>query len=181
MAPLVTGVVEGNYNVLVKTDIQNNIIESDEENNIGMSLSPIYVKVKELPLNVDEPNTLENVNRYYKLRIPDSLYNATILVTLKTNDSSSVYNEMYIAGNRIPTAADHDYMFEIPNYGKKGTMGLLTPGNTIAIEPMATLGREKIVQEADGWTLSTKDGSLAAHFEHTVLITEDGAEILTRL
>ncbi|HRF24966.1 MAG TPA: hypothetical protein PLR98_12410, partial [Chitinophagaceae bacterium] len=76
MAPLVTGVVEGNYNVLVKTDIQNNIIESDEENNIGMSLSPIYVKVKELPLNVDEPNTLENVNRYYKLRIPDSLYNA---------------------------------------------------------------------------------------------------------
>ena len=70
---------------------------------------------------------------------------------------------------------------EIPNYGKKGTMGLLTPGDTIAIEPMATLGREKIVQEADGWTLSTKDGSLAAHFEHTVLITEDGAEILTRL
>ncbi|HMW65624.1 MAG TPA: CARDB domain-containing protein [Chitinophagaceae bacterium] len=119
MAPLVTGVVEGNYNVLVKTDIQNNIIESDEENNIGMSLSPIYVKVKELPLNVDEPNTLENVNRYYKLRIPDSLYNATILVTLKTNDSTSLFNEMYIAGNRIPTAADHDYMFEIPNYGNQ--------------------------------------------------------------
>jgi methionyl aminopeptidase len=70
---------------------------------------------------------------------------------------------------------------EIPNYGKKGTMGLLTPGDTIAIEPMATLGHEKIVQEADGWTLSTKDGSLAAHFEHTVLITEDGAEILTSL
>lgn len=70
---------------------------------------------------------------------------------------------------------------EIPNYGKKGTMGLLTPGDTIAIEPMATLGREKIMQEDDGWTLSTKDGSLAAHFEHTVLITEDGAEILTRL
>lgn len=70
---------------------------------------------------------------------------------------------------------------EIPNYGKKGTMGLLNPGDTIAIEPMATLGREKIVQEADGWTLSTSDGSLAAHFEHTVLITEDGAEILTQL
>jgi methionyl aminopeptidase len=70
---------------------------------------------------------------------------------------------------------------EIPNYGKKGTGGLLTPGDTVAIEPMATLGGEKIVQEDDGWTLSTRDGSLAAHFEHTVLITEDGAEILTML
>lgn len=70
---------------------------------------------------------------------------------------------------------------EVPNYGRKGAGPLLTPGDTIAIEPMATLGGEKIVQEADGWTLSTRDGSLAAHFEHTVLITEGGAEILTQL
>ena len=70
---------------------------------------------------------------------------------------------------------------EIPNYGKKGKGGLLTPGDTIAIEPMATLGSEKIVSDSDGWTISTRDGSLAAHFEHTVLITEDGAEILTQL
>ena len=70
---------------------------------------------------------------------------------------------------------------EIPSYGKKGTMGLLTPGDTIAIEPMATLGGEKITMDSDGWTINTWDGSLAAHFEHTVLITEDGAEILTRL
>ncbi len=70
---------------------------------------------------------------------------------------------------------------EIPNYGKKGRGGLLTPGDTIAIEPMATLGGEKIFIEDDKWTISTRDGSLAAHFEHTVLITENGAEILTRL
>lgn len=70
---------------------------------------------------------------------------------------------------------------EVPNYGRKGTGSLLKPGDTIAIEPMATLGGEKIVQDPDGWTLSTWDGSLAAHFEHTVLITEDGAEILTKL
>lgn len=70
---------------------------------------------------------------------------------------------------------------DVPNYGRKGTGVLLTPGDTIAIEPMATLGGEKIIQEDDGWTLSTWDGSLAAHFEHTVLITEDGAEILTKL
>ena len=70
---------------------------------------------------------------------------------------------------------------EIPNYGKKGSGGFLKPGDTIAIEPMATLGGERIIQGDDGWTISTRDGSLAAHFEHTILITEDGAEILTQL
>lgn len=70
---------------------------------------------------------------------------------------------------------------DVPNYGRKGTGTLLMPGDTIAIEPMATLGGERVVTEDDGWTISTKDGSLAAHFEHTVLITEDGAEILTQL
>jgi len=70
---------------------------------------------------------------------------------------------------------------EVPNYGKKGRGPLLAPGDTIAIEPMATLGGEKIVVDDDGWTINTWDGSLAAHFEHTVLITDNGAEILTRL
>lgn len=70
---------------------------------------------------------------------------------------------------------------EIPNYGKKGTGPLLTPGDTIAIEPMATLGSEKIASGDDGWTIHTWDGSLAAHFEHTVLITETGAEVLTQI
>lgn len=71
---------------------------------------------------------------------------------------------------------------EVPNYGRKGTGVLLKPGDTIAIEPMATLGGEKIVTDkADGWTIRSKDGSLAAHFEHTVLVTEDGVEILTSL
>lgn len=71
---------------------------------------------------------------------------------------------------------------DVPNYGRKGTGVLLYPGDTIAIEPMATLGGEKtLVDQEDGWTIFTKDGSLAAHFEHTVLITEDGAEILTQL
>lgn len=70
---------------------------------------------------------------------------------------------------------------EVPNWGKKGTGQLLRPGDTIAIEPMATLGGERIVTDSDGWTISTRDGSLAAHFEHTVLITEQGAEILTQL
>lgn len=70
---------------------------------------------------------------------------------------------------------------DIPNYGRKGSGVLLQPGDTIAIEPMATLGGEKIRTDADGWTILTRDGSLSAHFEHTVLITETGAEILTTL
>lgn len=70
---------------------------------------------------------------------------------------------------------------DIPNYGRKGSGVLLQPGDTIAIEPMATLASEKIKTDPDGWTIRTRDGSLSAHFEHTVLITETGAEILTTL
>lgn len=69
---------------------------------------------------------------------------------------------------------------DIPNYGRKGTGVLLKPGDTIAIEPMATLGGEGIIELDDGWTYATHDDSLAAHFEHTVLITESGAEIITK-
>jgi methionyl aminopeptidase len=71
---------------------------------------------------------------------------------------------------------------DVPNYGRKGSGVLLEPGDTIAIEPMATLGGDDIsTDNDDGWTIYTRDGSLSAHFEHTVLITEDGAEILTQL
>lgn len=68
---------------------------------------------------------------------------------------------------------------EVPNFGTAGRGVLLQPGDTIAIEPMATLGGERIKTLDDGWTITTRDGSLSAHFEHTVLITENGAEILT--
>jgi methionyl aminopeptidase len=67
----------------------------------------------------------------------------------------------------------------IPNFGVAGTGLLLHPGMTIAIEPMAALGDWHIAVAKDKNTIIMKDGSLGAHFEHTVLITEDGAEILT--
>lgn len=70
---------------------------------------------------------------------------------------------------------------EIPNYGYPGTGAMLKEGMTIAIEPMATLGEWRVVIDPDGWTIRTRDGSLAAHFEDTVLVTANGAEILTRL
>jgi methionyl aminopeptidase len=67
----------------------------------------------------------------------------------------------------------------IPNYGVAGTGPKLSTGMTIAIEPMATLGGHAITMSGDGWTIRTADGSLAGHFEHTILIADSGHEILT--
>lgn len=70
---------------------------------------------------------------------------------------------------------------EIPNYGRAGVGPTLRAGMTIAVEPITTLGRPEIAQGRDGWTLFTRDGSWAAQFEHTVLVTKDGCDILTSL
>lgn len=70
---------------------------------------------------------------------------------------------------------------EIPNYGKAGTGPILREGTTIAIEPITTLGSHKIFAAHDGWTLLTVDGSRSAQFEHTLLVTKDGSEILTQI
>ncbi len=69
----------------------------------------------------------------------------------------------------------------IPNYGSRGSGPALKTGMTIAIEPMATLGDYKVFIAPDRWTVKTRDGSKSAHFEHTVLVTDSGAEILTQL
>ncbi len=67
----------------------------------------------------------------------------------------------------------------IPNFGQPGRGPRLSEGMTIAIEPMITAGGSDVVLANDGWTISTEDGSLSAHFEHTVAITDDGPRILT--
>jgi len=69
----------------------------------------------------------------------------------------------------------------IPNYGRAGSGPWLSAGMTIAIEPMVTLGTDRVYITDDGWTVVTADGSRSAHFEHSILITADGAEILTSL
>lgn len=68
---------------------------------------------------------------------------------------------------------------DVPNYGKRGSGPLLQAGMTLAIEPMITLGKKDVVQEKDGWTIRTRDKKPAAHFEHTVVVRKDKAEILT--
>ena len=67
----------------------------------------------------------------------------------------------------------------IPNYGKAGRGIRLEPGMTLAIEPMVIQGKPNILELDDGWTIITEDGSLAAHYENTILITEKEPEILT--
>jgi methionyl aminopeptidase len=67
----------------------------------------------------------------------------------------------------------------VPNFGLPGRGPRLSDGMTIAIEPMITAGEPDVVLGRDGWTISTVDGSLAAHFEHTVAITGDGPRVLT--
>jgi methionyl aminopeptidase len=67
----------------------------------------------------------------------------------------------------------------IPNYGPPGRRELLSPGMTLAIEPMVNAGRPQTRVLEDGWTVVTADGSLSAHFEHTVAITPEGHEVLT--
>ena len=68
----------------------------------------------------------------------------------------------------------------VPNYGKAGQGPTLTPGMVLAIEPMFNLGTKNVKLDRDGYTYRTADGSPSAHFEHTVVITKGGAEILTQ-
>ncbi len=69
----------------------------------------------------------------------------------------------------------------IPNYGKAGRGIRLEPGMTLAIEPMVIMGNNEILELEDGWTIISEDGTLAAHYENTILITENEPEILTLL
>ena len=69
---------------------------------------------------------------------------------------------------------------EVPNFGQPGRGVRLAAGMVIAIEPMINAGRRQVKQMPDGWTVVTADGSLSAHFEHTIAITDNGPVILTQ-
>lgn len=69
----------------------------------------------------------------------------------------------------------------VPNYGRINSGPKLQNGMTIAIEPMVNIGSYRVLTEKDEWTIVTRDGSLSAHFEHTIAITEEGPDILTLL
>ena len=83
-----------------------------------------------------------------------------------------------LSGHGIGTEMHEDP--DIPNYGKKGTGIVLKKGMTLAIEPMLNLGKRDIAILNDDWTIVTLDGSDSAHYEHTVVVTSDGCEIITK-
>jgi methionyl aminopeptidase len=80
-------------------------------------------------------------------------------------------------GHGIGTAMHEEP--QVPNFRSQAKGMQLLPGLCLAIEPMLTLGSHEVETRPDGWTVVTKDGSLAAHFEHTIAITENGPQILT--
>jgi methionyl aminopeptidase len=88
----------------------------------------------------------------------------------------SVVKDLY--GHGVGTTLHEDPL--IPNFGKKGTGIVLKAGMTLAIEPMLNVGASEIRTLEDGWTIVTADGSLSAHFEHTILVTKGAPKILTR-
>jgi len=82
-----------------------------------------------------------------------------------------------LAGHGVGTKLHEEP--EVPNYGPLGRGPILKPGMVIAVEPMVNAGTTAVRTLSDGWTVVTADGSLSAHFEHTVAITSDGVDILT--
>lgn len=70
---------------------------------------------------------------------------------------------------------------EIPNFGTAGHGARIIRGMTIAVEPMVNIGSHEVYELPDGWTVKTKDGSLSAHYEHTIAITDNGPELLTKV
>ena len=95
--------------------------------------------------------------------------------TVAKNNNLGIVKEL--VGHGIGSDVHEDP--EIPNYGISGTGPILEVGMVLAIEPMLTLGSPNIVVNEDGWTIESEDYSPSAHFEHTVVVTEDGYEILT--
>jgi methionyl aminopeptidase len=95
--------------------------------------------------------------------------------TVAEDAGFSVIREL--SGHGVGRAMHEDP--QIPNYGEPGRGPTLAPGMTLAIEPMINAGGQEVVVRPDQWTIATADGSLSAHFEHTVAVTEEGPRILT--
>ncbi len=123
------------------------------------------------------------------LRVTEEALNKALKIVragIKVGDISSTIQKSVEAEGCSPVdgltghgLGTHLHQFpDIPNSGRAGTGPTLPVNTVVAIEPIIALGGSRIYQGEDGWTISTHDGSLAAHFEHTVLITEAGCEVL---
>jgi methionyl aminopeptidase len=95
----------------------------------------------------------------------------------KTTEGAGFSVVRSLVGHGVGRAYHEDP--QIPNFGAPGRGSELLPGMTLAIEPMITAGGPDVVMHADEWSISSADGSLTAHFEHTVAVTEEGPKVLT--
>ena len=106
----------------------------------------------------------------------------------KIGDISVAIERVAIAGkvSVVEELAGHGVGYDVhedpfvPNYGSANTGESLTPGMVLAIEPIFNLGNRHVFLDKDGWTYKTRDGKPSAHFEHTIVITKSGAEVLTQ-
>lgn len=105
---------------------------------------------------------------------------------VRVGDISATIEEVIRKGKCVPLrpltghglGKDLHEFPDIPNHGKRGSGPILPANTVIAVEPIVSIGSDDVKESPDRWTLSTADGSLSAHFEHTILITEDGCEVL---
>ena len=105
----VPGLTPGNYYLIAKTDVSNNIFETNENNNTTVSLYTIYIDLPELPIEVLLNDTLRNLEeKHYRIIIPDSLIGES-MITYLTGDSAYGTNELYMTNNSISSRMNHDY------------------------------------------------------------------------
>ena len=110
----INGAFAGYNYVLVRADLSNNINELDETNNIGVSAHPIFIKVKDLPIETSTPDLINNNQfLYYKIDVPDSLIGATLLVSMEA-DTPKGNTELYVSANRAPSPANYDFGINNP-------------------------------------------------------------------
>ncbi|HUG09546.1 MAG TPA: type I methionyl aminopeptidase [Opitutaceae bacterium] len=142
------------------------------DNAVTVMLSPVAPEVEKLVKVTEQALAIAIAKAVPGNRIGD-LSNA--VQTFVEGHGLGVVREM--VGHGVGRAMHEEP--QIPNFGRRGTGEPFKPGMTLAIEPMVNLGTYRVQTLSDGWTIVTADGKPSAHFEHTVLTTENGPEILT--
>ncbi len=152
---------------------------------IGMEYKGFYtdtavtVAVGEVPVRVKKliETTKQSMNNAIKQAKPGNRIGDIGFASQFTAESQDFSVVRDMVGHGVGYAVHEEP--NVPGYGKAGKGLLLEEGMVLAIEPMLCMGKPYIFFDTDGWTIRTHDGKLSAHFEHTIVITKKGAEVLT--
>jgi subtilase family serine protease len=138
LTKLLTNISVGEYYVILKTDILNNIVEVNENNNQTIAIGKLKVRVKELPIGSLTSDTLSNnTPLYYQLTIPQNLVNETLSITLKGDSALSATNRMYLSLNKVPDANKYEYSSTIPF---KANQEIIVPALSAGVYYLTSLG-----------------------------------------